>query len=146
MFPNGIPPLPVFLFRADNKVATSWLSRATAKTDQGQCLLGILSELLRLEEVGSNAEYLPGDENDQGDTISHPSDLSLSFAAHCKQLSQMYPSMRTWDFFLPSQEFLQLLSSRVFTAASPTLPSLPKTLGHFVPDPLFHVCQKYELV
>ena len=132
-FPDGIRPhLPVIHAQADNTTALGWLSHATSTSDQGQKLLGVFSAMLQLEEVGVNGSHLKGEDNDQADMISRPSDLSLSPSQLAEQLFQKYPIMRGWKRFLPSPELLQLLYSSLFTESSPTPVELPKTLGRFV--------------
>ena len=132
-FPEGIPYMPLVHALADNTTALGWLAKATTNSDQGQRLLGVYAALLRLEEVGINGDHLAGKLNGQADDISRPSDISLSPNVLAQQLCRTYPMLRTWQRFLPSPEFRQLLTSRLFTAPSLTPVELPQSLGRFVP-------------
>lgn len=132
-FPRGLPANPVSLCLTDNTSAMSWANRVTSKSAQGQRLLSIYSDILRTQNIGTNAEHLPGIKNIIADDISRPTHFNLSHAARAEQIYQKHAKMRTWSYFLPSQELLQRLGSQLFTEASPGQDSLPANLGQFVP-------------
>jgi hypothetical protein len=79
------------------------------------------------------AEHIPGVDNGLADFLSRPSNSDLSLSTRVEQLFLRQPLMRTWLFFLPSPELLQLLHSLLFIEPLQCLPPLPKRLGQFVP-------------
>ena len=134
LLPNGqVPYAPVLLSRTDNTSSESWANRVTAKSLHGQRLLGVFAELLRLHNVGINCKHIEGLLNVLADFISRPTHFDLSHPERCEQIFQKHDSMRTWSYFLPSPELLQLLGSCIFNNSSLAVPSLPKNLGQFVP-------------
>jgi hypothetical protein len=132
-FPNGRPKFPVGHCLTDNWTSMSWARRVTSKSLQGQHLIGIFAELLRLFDVGLNADHLPGEDNDLADFISRPTDLNISPFERCEQIFRKHSSMRNWNYFRPSPELLQLLSSYLLAKRWPGPPKMPKTLGQFDP-------------
>ena len=133
IFPNGIPEQPVLMCRTDNTAAEAWSNHVTSRSPQGQRLIGVLAELLRTNNLGLNAKHIAGVENVLADFISRPTHFHLSHSHRAEQIFQTHESMRTWDYFLPSQEFLQNLYSLLFNEQTRDPLSLPKNLGHFVP-------------
>ncbi len=115
--------------------AISWCNRLTTVSHQGQHLIWILAELLRLYDVGINAEDIPGVRNEIADFISRPDPLislnSLSHYERAQQIFHQYNFLRTWRYFRPSPELLQLISSYLFTVESLGRPTLPSKLGQF---------------
>jgi hypothetical protein len=131
-FPNGIPAIPVVRDRCDNTSAVSWANKATTSSYQGQKLLGIYSELLRCHDLCLRSDHIAGEINVVADTISRPTNCSLSHAARSEQLFQSHPIMRSWRIFLPSPELLQLLTCALFSPLPAVPPSLPPGLGQLV--------------
>jgi hypothetical protein len=132
-FPKGIPSQPILLSLTDNTSALAWTNKLTSKSLQGQQLIALMAELLRLGTLGINSKHIPGVDNDLADFISRPTNLTLSPSARHEQIYQKHTLLRTWNYFLPSPELLQLLGSLLFTKPSPVPPALPKNLGHFFP-------------
>ena len=132
MFPGGLPNIPVWLGETDNTVSKSWENRATARTSQGQGLVSIYAELLRTSRIHTLCQHLPGDLNIVADDISR-NDFSLASVARCTKLFRTHPSLASWDFFLPSLELLQLLTSRLYSRHMRVPCVLPTVLGRFVP-------------
>jgi hypothetical protein len=133
IFPSGLPAQPVMLCRTDNTAAEAWANKVTSKSPQGQRLIGILAELLRTNNLGLNARHIAGTQNVLADFISRPTHFTLSFSERAEQIFQKHALARTWDYFLPSPELLQSLSSTLFSEQMRGHPSLPKNLGRFVP-------------
>ena len=132
LFPNGIPAIPVWLGETDNTVSCSWENRATARTSQGQGLVSVYAQLLRRRDIHTRCQHLAGKLNEVADDISR-NNFSLSFASRSVKLYKVHPSLATLDYFLPSPELLQLLTSRLFSRLSPVPCALPETLGRFLP-------------
>ena len=132
VFPNGRPHIPVWLGWIDNTVTKHWENRATARTNQGQQLLGIYSEMLRTAGIHTVCEHIAGVRNIRADDISR-NDFSLPFAQRLQKLRMSHPGIESLSYFLSSPELLQLLTSRLFSdkALGPVI--LPKNLGRFVP-------------
>ena len=133
IFPGGVPAQPVMLCRTDNTAAEAWANKVTSQSPQGQRLIGVLAELLRTQNLGLNARHIAGTENVLADFISRPTHFILSFSQRAEQIFQKHALARTWDYFLPSPELLQSLSSLLFNKQTRDPPSLPKNLGRFVP-------------
>ena len=132
MFPTGLPAIPVWYGETDNSVSKSWENKATAKTSQGQGLVSIYAELLRSTNVHTMCDHLAGILNIIADDISR-NDFSLGSVARCTQLFRKHPSLGSLDYFQPSPEFLQLLSSQLYCKHMQVPCVLPKVLGQFVP-------------
>ena len=132
-FPLGRPAFPVCHILTDNMSALSWANRVTSKSTQGQHLIGVFAELLRLHDVGINCEHIPGIDNNLADFISRPTHLNISPLERCEQIFLKHSSMRSWNYFRPSPELLQLLSCYLLAKRWPGPPKLPKMLGHFDP-------------
>ena len=131
-FPSGIPHIPVWLGKTDNMVSRSWEWTASASSYRGQSLLGVYSALLQVANIKTLTEHLPGEDNVVADDISR-NDFSLPPSVRFPKLFQKHPFLKHCDYFLPSPEFLLLLSSRLSCEPRPQLCVLPKHLGHFVP-------------
>jgi hypothetical protein len=132
-FPQGMPANPVTLCLTDNKSAMAWANRVTTKSAQGQRLLSIYAEILRTQNIGTNAEHNPGVKNVMADDISRPTHFNLSHTDRTEQIYQKHGKMRTWSYFLPSPELLQRLCLLLFTEASQDQINLPENVGRFVP-------------
>jgi hypothetical protein len=132
LLPAGIPAHPILLCFTDNTLAAAWANKVTSKSPQGQPLIG---------PIGLNTHHIPGIKSILADFISRPTHFALSHADQSEQIFWKHGSARTWDYFLPSPELLQSLSCLLSSAPTLDLPSLPKSLGQFVPPgPLSHVC------
>ena len=131
-FPNGRPDIPVWFGETDNSVSKSWANRATSGSSQGQGLVTVYSELLRTTLVNVECEHLAGKLNLVADDISR-NDFSLPASCRISQLFQKHSLLESLDYFLPSQELLQLLTSRLFSRRTPEPCVLPMHLGRFVP-------------
>ena len=127
-----IPAEPILLAWCDNTTAERWTNKVTANSKKGQNLVRIYAELLRSTHLGINCEHISSEDNDKADCISRPSPSLLSHAQRCEQIYQSLDHIRSWSFFQPSQELLQLLSSALFSEPWRDRPSLPKSLGRFV--------------
>jgi hypothetical protein len=132
-FPNGIPAQPVCQCLTDNIASMAWVNKVTTKSLQGQNLIGIYAEILHHSNIGVNSEHIRGILNTRADDISRPISPNLSLAVRHEQIFLKHNCLRTWDFFLPNPELLQLLYSALFTKPSPVPPKVPKNLGRFVP-------------
>jgi hypothetical protein len=131
-FPNGTPDIPVWLAETDNTAAKSWANRATAKTSQNQGLVSIFAELLRKHRLHTQCSHVAGVLNTVADDISR-NDFSLSPSARCSQLFRRHPLLASLDYFQPSPELSQLLTSRLSSRPSLGPCVLPTVLGQFVP-------------
>jgi hypothetical protein len=131
-FPDGVHDIPVWLGETDNSVSKSWENRATAKTSQGQGLVSVYAELLRCTRVHTQCQHLAGELNVIADDISR-NDFSLPSPLRCEQVFLKHPSIKNLDYFLPSPELLQLLTSRLYSKHNPVPCVLPQVLGQFVP-------------
>jgi hypothetical protein len=133
LYPDGPPQMPVLLCLTDNTASKAWANRVTTKSVRGQQLIGIYAQLLRLHKFGINTEHVPGVLNVIADFISRPTHFDLTHAQRSAQIFREHPSMQTYSYFQPSAELLQLLSCALYTKPTVALPTLPKTLGRFVP-------------
>jgi hypothetical protein len=95
---HALDQFPVGLILTDNMVSMSWATRLTSKSLQGQYLLYIFAELLRLSNVGVNSKHIPGEINLLADFISRPTHPNLSPAERCEQIFQKHSFMRTWGY------------------------------------------------
>jgi hypothetical protein len=134
-FPNWTPrpSFPVLLALTDNTSANAWINKMCTKSRAGQNLLRFYAALLRTTNLSINSEHIPGVDNGLADFLSRPSNPDLLLSTRVEQLFLKHPSMRTWLFFLPNPDLLQLLHSLLFTEPLQGLPLLPKNLGQFVP-------------
>ena len=130
-FPLGTLHLPALLIQSDNTPTKRWANKITTKSRQGQNLLTIFAEMLRLTDVGVNTEWLKGELNTRPDFISRP-DLSLSTAARFEQIYQLEPRLTGYSFFLPNPALLSIIRSRLYSESPMGLPDLPKSWGQFV--------------
>jgi hypothetical protein len=133
IFPEGVPAQPVMLCRTNNTAAEAWANKVTSQSLQGQRLIGVMADLLRTKNLGLNARHIAGVQNVLADFISRPTHFALSFSDRAEQIFQKHALARTWDYFLPSQELLQSLSSSLFNERTQDRQDLPKNLGRFVP-------------
>ena len=131
-FPNGKPYLPYHLSDCDNLVSTHWDRALSARGIPGQNMVAVASELHRTLPLRSESQHLEGKLNVVADDTSR-NDFSLPFPVRSAQLFAKHPSLATWDYFLPSPEFTQLLSSRLFSGPVQGPCVLPRVLGRFVP-------------
>jgi hypothetical protein len=131
-FPRGVPDIPVWLGLTDNMVSKAWESKATATSLRGQSLIGIYAELLRTTRLHTICDHIKGELNVEADDISR-NDFTLSLSARFHQLFAKHPLLESFDYFLPSQDLLQLLTSRLFSEPNPRPCVLPANLGRFVP-------------
>jgi len=133
LFPQGMPAWPVLQILTDNTTALTWAHKTSTSSIRGQNLIAVFCELLCLFPLGLNCEHIPGVENVLADDISRPPSVDIDHSVRVQQLITKYPFIKTWDYFLPSPELLQLLSLRLSMTQSLGLPSLPTSLGQFVP-------------
>ncbi len=131
-FPRGRPAIPVWLGETDNSVSRSWENRASARSSSGQNLVGVYAELLRVAQVHTQCQHLAGELNVVADDISR-ADFSLPFSVCVLQLFQKQPCLASLDYFLPSQELVQLLWSKLVSRPNLEPCVLPRVLGRFVP-------------
>jgi len=127
-----MPAWPVLQILRDNTTALTWAHKASTASIRGQNLIAVFCELLRLFPLGLNCEHIPGVENVLADDISRPPSVDIDHSVRVQQLTTKYPFIKTWDYFLPSPELLQLLSLWLSMTRSLGLPSLPTSLGQFV--------------
>jgi hypothetical protein len=139
-FPNGILFHPVMLCRTDNTSAEAWSNRLSAASPKGQSLIAIYAEMLRTSSICLNSQHIPGEQNILADFLSRPSNFDLSHSDRIAQIFQQHDTLRTWHYCQPNQELTQLLGSLLFSDSPWALPSLPKNLGHFVPDARTTTC------
>ena len=133
IYPNGTPAMPVLFCYTDNTSAKCWANRITTKSAKGQRLIATYAELLRTGNIGLNAEHIKGILNLIADEISRPTHFDLTHAERAEQIFRKHPSLRTYDYFLPSPELLQSLFSSLSTKPAQVLQNLPNNLGRFVP-------------
>ena len=131
-FPHGRPQIPVWFGETDNTVSCSWENRASARTSQGQGLVGVYAELLRTSHVHTQCKHLAGVDNVVADDISR-NDFTLDSSLRCQQLFQKHPCLGSFDYFLPSPELVHLLTLRLYSGPMVDPCVLPKELGRFVP-------------
>ena len=131
-FPSGRPHIPVWYGETDNTVSCAWENRATARTPQGQGLVGVYAELLRTSHVHTQCKHLAGVDNIVADDISR-NDFSLTSSSRCRQLFLKHPELEHFDYFLPAPDFVQLLMSRLYSGPTVDPCVLPMELGQFVP-------------
>ncbi|CAB9527062.1 hypothetical protein SEMRO_1935_G306360.1 [Seminavis robusta] len=131
-FPKGVPAIPVWFGETDNTVSKSWENRATARTSQGQGLVSVYAELLRVAVVHTQCEHLAGVQNIIADDISR-NDFSVPLFDRAQQLFLKHPCLRPLDYFLPSPELVQLLTLRLYSRHIPVPCVLPQVLGQFLP-------------
>ena len=129
-FPTGTPDIPVWLVESDNMVSVAWERKATSASLQGQGLVSVYAELLRRRHIQTQCHHLAGSLNLIADDISR-NDFSLPFSARVAKLYKEHPTLSTLDFFQPSPELLQLLTSRLFSRLNPVPCILPAQLGRF---------------
>ncbi|CAB9523034.1 hypothetical protein SEMRO_1369_G266880.1 [Seminavis robusta] len=129
-FPTGTPSIPVWFGETDNTVSKSWENRATARTSQGQGLVSVYAELLRVSRVHTQCEHLAGVKNIIADDISR-NDFSLSLPARAVKLFHKHPCLEPLDYFRPSPELVQLLTLRLYSRNIPVPCILPTVLGQF---------------
>ena len=134
IFPKGVPAEPILLAWCDNSTAETWTRKATTKSLQGQNLIKILTALYLRTPTGLNSDHIETENNRLADFISRPTSPDISPATYVSQIFQKAPHMRNWNFFHPNPELLLLLASALSSAPWVALPSLPKSLGHFVAD------------
>jgi hypothetical protein len=132
-FPSGLPAHPILLVRSDNTASVAWANKVTSKSLQGQALIAIYAEILRLSNIGLSSNHIEGVSNIRADDLSRPSSPDLSPSDHHAQIFQKHALLKTWDYFHPSPELLQLLSFSLCTGPSPDPPKLPKIWGRFAP-------------
>jgi hypothetical protein len=129
LFPSGMPHRPVLLVRTDNTSADSWIRKVAGSSIPSQNLVALYAAFLRTFQLGINSSHIPGVENELADFLSRPTDLTLSHSSRCEQVFRKHSCMRTWSFFRPSQELLQLLDSSLSSEPWQDLPKLPENLG-----------------
>ena len=127
-----IPSIPVWLGETDNTTSKSWENRATARTPQGQGIVAVYSELLRTTQIHTICEHVKGVDNVVADDISRVN-FSLPPSVRWPQLFARHPFLGTYDYFQPSPELLQLLTSQLFSKSKLVPLELPPVLGHFIP-------------
>ena len=123
---------PTLLNWTDNTTSKSWIKKEATKTFKGKALQQILCLIMINNPVRLSAEHIAGINNILADAISRvytQNNSALSF----KKLMQEFPMMKSWNRFLPSQEFLSALYSGLLEGREPGL-CVPKTLGHFTQD------------
>jgi len=130
--PGFYPPLLVYQILTDNTATLSWCKRVQSSSPRGQALLRVLSELFRRTDLGVNCDHIAGVDNDLPDFISR---LPPYLPPHERreQILRKEPALISWDCFLPSPEFLSLLSSQLSVDVPTHTPELPHRLGHFSP-------------
>lgn len=115
----------------DNKAAIKWCNALTTASSSGQNLIWILAEILRIHEFGINADHIAGVDNTLADYISRPLNLTLSHHSRCAQIYQKHGMLRTYSYFRPSREFLQMLSCYLCTKVDLGRPEIPSSFGQF---------------
>ena len=113
-FPLGPPRMPILLVRTDNTSAN---------------LIALYAEFLRLYQLGINSSHISVVVNVLADFLSRPTDPTISHSSRCEQVFQKRSCMRTWTFFRPSPELLQLLDLSLSNEPWQDLPKLPRNLG-----------------
>jgi hypothetical protein len=131
---EAIPEIPHLLVWTDNTASKSWSNKLTTSSPKAQPLLGILSRLLQRNNIGFESGHIAGVSNDGPDFISRPdlaNEIALTHFDRSIQILMNDKRLKSWAFFRPSQDFLSLLASTLFSGQWAAPPSLPKTLGHF---------------
>ena len=127
-----VPTIPVWHGETDNSASKSWENKVTTKSSQGQSLLLIYSELLRVGRIHTQCSHLAGESNIIADAISRNT-FSLPPSVRWPQLFQKHPCLATCDFFLPSLELQLQITSLLCSRSLPAPYVLPPVLGRFVP-------------
>ena len=129
-----IPPNPSLQLTFDNTPTTSWATTLRAKSHNALPLVELLAALLDSTSIGIHPVYNPGVNHVIPDRISrykqfYSPDQSLFHS----QVEQIDKRLTSFDIFLPSQDLLSLLSSRLLAHSPLGLPSIPEKLGRFAP-------------
>jgi hypothetical protein len=72
IYEGRIPDIPLFATLTDNTASKSWSNRVTTSSPTAQPLVGILSSLLRRNNIGFESKHIAGVDNDLPDFISRP--------------------------------------------------------------------------
>jgi hypothetical protein len=131
---DSVPEIPLLQVWTDNAASKSWANRVTTSAPAAQPLLGILSSLLRRNNLGFETEHIAGEDNDGPDFISRPSRANEPALSHFHRAQQIFANekrLRSFSYFRLSPELASLLESTLFSGQWAAPPSLPKNLGHF---------------
>lgn len=133
LLPQGPQRFHAHSTNTDSSNSKSWANKVTSTSSQPQNLIKIYAELSRRFEINDRTEHIAGKINDQADDISRNDLFHLPLSIRAEQLFQKYPSMRTYDYFHPSQEILQVLYSALASRLTVGPPEIPRNLGRFEP-------------
>lgn len=134
IYKGTIPDIPLLSTWTDNTASKSWSNRVTTSSRTAQPLVGILSNLLRRNNIGFESKHIAGVDNDLPDFISRPdraAEPALSHHHRSLQIITHDSRLKHWHYFRPSPAFTSLLASSLFSRLSEDPPNLPKNLGHF---------------
>jgi hypothetical protein len=132
---RNCPTAPQWLVYVDNMTTKFWGEKGIATKLRGQLLLRIQAALYHTSDVHGHTEYIKSEDNVLADLLSRSPEPPLTddaFSTFIAQVLASHPEMKTYYFFLPSQDFLCVLRSVLLTNVSLTIHCLPKKLGRFV--------------
>ena len=130
--PGGAPHIPVIHIWCDNTTSVHWERRLNSTSPSGLALVEVLSKLYRRRCFKTLSSHIAGKKNTAADAISR-SEFSSPLSSRLPQLLTSHPQLASLDYFQPSPELLQLLTSRLCSAPGPSPPKIPKNLGRFLP-------------
>jgi hypothetical protein len=136
IYKGRIPDIPLLATLTDNTASKSWSNQVTTSSPTAQPLVGILSSLLRRNNIGFESKHIAGVDNDLPDFISRPdraNELALSHYHRSLQIITHDSRLKHWHFFRPSHEFTSLLASSLFSRRLEDPPNLPRNLGLLEP-------------
>lgn len=115
--------------------AEAWAMRVTTSSPQGQGLISMFAESLRLLDVAVNCQHIAGVDNAVAGDISRSTNPHDPLLLRSQQLIQKCPLMRTHLCFQPHQSCCSSHTPgcSLHVRWSVVLPSLPKPLGRFIP-------------
>jgi hypothetical protein len=128
IYEGRIPDIPLLATLTDNAASKSWCNRATTSSPTAQPLVGILSSLLRRNDIGFESKHVAGVDNDLPDFISRPDRANELALSHYHRSLQIITHC-----FRPSHELTSLLASSLFSRRLEDPPNLPRNLGLFEP-------------
>ena len=125
-------PHPRVKHHIDNTTGQSWLLKACTSSNAGKYLTSILcSTLLAYSAVSLDPVYITTKDNHMADAISRlhtpPKHLTLTNLVH------LYPQVKSYRRYLPSQELLSEILSALHSNKAPDI-TQTKVLGRFVHD------------
>jgi hypothetical protein len=126
---ESLPPLlrpahPFYLFWSDNMSARAWTTKVSGiKNPQGRSLARLFAHLLMFSDLGIEAQYIKGTQNEVADFLSRLSLTQSMSSVTYHTLQTRFPWLRLSRRFVPSNDLLAL----VFMALSTPSVDIPTT-------------------